>query len=1292
MAFAEKRSELSASMSAAAPALNGAPRKLRAFVLERDGGAPAEGVTVLAKRKIEGDSEEIVGVLASDAAGYVSFDLGENGADGVEELWLEAADEPDARVAIADPTRRTPSGDVAVLAVSPRSRDRRPAAARVSVQRPDLRDWELSPKSFVAPRELAVGEGGCQRPVPAGEPLCRLRFVQVVRRPALREGGLDIRGAGVRESGLEVGRSVLAERGLERTPGAVMVERTPAGLVSEGVMLDPAASDRDGQKLAPLLCDILELEQVWHDVGHSLGNVLYSLPLAPCESVDLAIIDASRSDYAIRTDDIVSTEDLDHELHRDRNIQESVALALKESQGGWSLMGGLAGAYQEGAGSATGTLGGAVSHSWGKRNLGGKSVQDLHDGTVQATDVVRTLNSTVIVQASQTEQHRLETRTVRNHNHCHALTIQYYEVLRRLKLETRLAGARPGILIPYRYLTFAVPTQPHPSIQPDPEDLRLVSRVRPVLERLLLRPELRPNFEAARRLLYFPTATPPPAPQPTPKIVPDPGAREVTGILFRLKRGQWGTAGGLKPQMPLSVRLTIRTRDGGIVPLTYTLPNYDQTLESGEAQVFDLGLEGDKSEDYLEWLSDHRVGFSRPIRRSELDEIQVHWLPHALLANPMWSFRGIDVRAMTADGPKPLLLVEATDPDDLAPQFRDFEAEGQRPFAIPPPAAETDKGDDEKDKDEDKEGGQPPQPTPEQDRALAWELIGHLHDHGEHYSARLLAAKSPGWFAHQLDELLGPQNELRESIDPQPVAVSGPYLVFPYNGSTDSPDYEAPPQESITSLPTRGLLAEAQLGSCNACEKRDVTRFWKWEESPCTEEPPAIEGVTPGFRGLAPNLEPTALPSSVVQITQPPAAPDPVGLAAALNLLGQPDLFRDMSGLPELGQLLSGLASGAVDLATAERLARQAKDKLGQGGGTDGRGPGIADHRSSQERYDDLQVAREVARVGPELGWDGQTTAAVTSGIVGGVGAALPPATDADGKPPLPLRLLNELVMGATSGTLASEPTLSDARTRGEKLPTRILSTMSKPEFFGMTPTDRADWYRRQLEPFTRQFRESSAAHSVPPQLVAGVIFAELIDITKEDVAQGLLLVTEGSVGIAQIQIKTAIDEKLFTDISKAEERDAWEEFLSSPLVPTSAHMLLWDTVLKKPGDELRMAVSRRLRTPQHAIDAASRYIRLHLERASGNRTKAWPVRHGFSWTGSPVSNPQDFYNFVSGTTLREREGGLAAMVAGIFNTPSVLRAGTLGPDDVPNAEFQADSARRIAGELFDLQLFRPSP
>src|SRR5262249_52764763 len=129
-------------------------------------------------------------------------------------------------------------------------------------------------------------------------------------------------------------------------------------------------------------------------------------------------------------------------------------------------------------------------------------------------------------------------------------------------------------------------------------------------------------------------------------------------------------------------------------------------------------------------------------------------------------------------------------------------------------------------------------------------------------------------------------------------------------------------------LPTRGVFAEAMLSHCNACEMRDVTRRWDWTEM-TTEEPPPITDVTPGPRGSSPDISPTQLPQNVIQIAQPPAAPDPTGLAAALRVMETPNIFRDLSGLQEVGSLLNTLASGAVtSLAGAQKLAQQAQQKL----------------------------------------------------------------------------------------------------------------------------------------------------------------------------------------------------------------------------------------------------------------------------------------------------------------------------------------------------------------------------
>ncbi|MBL0692077.1 hypothetical protein [Comamonas sp. JC664] len=99
------------------------------------------------------------------------------------------------------------------------------------------------------------------------------------------------------------------------------------------------------------------------------------------------------------------------------------------------------------------------------------------------------------------------------------------------------------------------------------------------------------------------------------------------------------------------------------------------------------------------------------------------------------------------------------------------------------------------------------------------------------------------------------------------------------------------------SVPTPGVFAEAVRGACNACERIDDTRFWRWEQSPLGE-PTAINPVSADSRYQTPqSTTPTALPQSLVSIQNAPAAPDPTGVGALLTALAQASPFANLTGL-----------------------------------------------------------------------------------------------------------------------------------------------------------------------------------------------------------------------------------------------------------------------------------------------------------------------------------------------------------------------------------------------------------
>jgi hypothetical protein len=196
-----------------------------------------------------------------------------------------------------------------------------------------------------------------------------------------------------------------------------------------------------------------------------------------------------------------------------------------------------------------------------------------------------------------------------------------------------------------------------------------------------------------------------------------------------------------------------------------------------------------------------------------------------------------------------------------------------------------------------------------------------------------------------LEQALQQHLDVLEGIDDRPLAISGNYVAFRYRGASAHSTATGGADdviEDIVTLPTRGLFAEAQIGSCNSCEKRDITRMWNWSEMPA-ETLPEMTGISPGPKGTAPAIAQGQLPSNVIQITQPQTAPDPTGLANVLGVLKTPDIFRDMAGLEHVSKLLGDMAKLATD-ANTQAMALQAKAKVDEmkteKAATDGGGAG----------------------------------------------------------------------------------------------------------------------------------------------------------------------------------------------------------------------------------------------------------------------------------------------------------------------------------------------------------------
>lgn len=873
-----------------------------------------------------------LGVLGTDHAGYLSFDLTRLPApiyqavvDAITARRKNLHAALDASVLVYPMAREELrfealaqgrfAPDAIVLKIEMPSPELPPIQRNLgllAMQNPGLTDWRLSPGSFAGNPGTLVGQDGCETLLPANVALQEFHGFQVVR---------------------------LAERSIQAN--------LPAG-VKLGLIHD--------------------YRMRWFPLGHSLGQILYSLPLAPGESVNLAVIDWTRRDDAQRQERTKLDEQIVHNEHRERTISEAVNAAIKETQKGSSFMAGLAessgiagtiGKFGVASGLA-GALGGGSSSTAGARDLAATTVQSLSDNISQASAAMRELQSTVVVHAVQEEHEAIETRTIVNYNHSHALTILYYEVLRHFRILTELFTRKAAVLVKMRQDWFD-----------DPNGETNILEYRAPLEAVLLNATLADGFNAIARIAHRKKVVVPPPPS-----LPLPGDRELS--LFRFEMATSGLVANLEEQgQSVGIfarllndpqpRIVLKNRAGPGATESDSLAPAGAFSQENAGNTFlavlPAGLNSVKWKDF--------TAVSIGINLNNVDDV---------------SFTRIKMTAISVDGGEIPLVDQNYAGGDLVIAKTSTEIIlAKLPSPPPPPPA-------------------PPRPPEEiEDEAKRGDLIEHLRFHKAHYSRAILLAQNTADRATALDAIVLPDGTtLLDQVENRPLEVIGEYLAYP----CANPDWtkrvddarrrlevpDVPPDERLVTLPTRGVFAEAKLGHCNASEEIDNTRFWDWQQSPIPHFAPEIAPVTAVTpQPQAPNLAPTPFPQSLVNIVTPPNAPDPTGLAAALTAISTPNIFRDMSGRAEVADLLKKLSDNSISIAQAAQQARGILSKEGAasigggggggaagGGGSGARAGGGAAPGSSaggamppNEQHDRMQVVRNAVQKGeltPEEG------------------------------------------------------------------------------------------------------------------------------------------------------------------------------------------------------------------------------------------------------------------------------------------------------------------------------------
>ena len=683
---------------------------------------------------------------------------------------------------------------------------------------------------------------------------------------------------------------------------------------------------------APAIGAIATYAQSWFAQGLTLGHMVHSLALAPGEATRLAVIDWTRKTTTTASESIDEGERLTNATNHVRaisEVQNAVAEEMQEGGSiatGWSKSSskskGFAASYGGGIAGMAGSIGGALgfggggsyasqsseteseatSASWsvGSRSVLAEMNQRVNDRTEQFATSVRNRRATAVREVSQSEHEQVSTRIVANYNHMHALTVQYYEVVQIYRVTVQLNRFDRALFLPFELLDFSTAS-----------GADLVARFRGELLAGALTPRAADLLLDDRGRIEVHSAVRVPRPITVADVAVAPASiGGMAGVAMRRAGGEVPLPDD-PPDEPPGVPPVVGdpVRPPRVVTrFTVVRPGPIAEVIPGDARITSIAFDD---------VVVDRVRLDQPGVAAEASTFLVAAgtgqvdFPQAVTA------RGIDAIHVARDS---AAAAEGS-------MVIRYESEGQQSFAVVPIAVLA---------------------TSAMQKVCFLhgdavgrraELLAHLQANRSHYTRVVLGRLDAASLALLLADVSWLGRPLADQVEPNPIAVSGNYLVL--RAPAEDGDASGLAQFAtwgdvlrdrridfgtqstrLVPIPTAGVFAEAVLGRSNSAEKLDITRFWNWQDSPIPLQPPEISPVATGSRGTTDDLKPGQLGAPVLGISAPTVLPEPAGLSAALSALANGSMFRDMAGLAGTQDVAKDASAGTLDAATeAGRIA-----------------------------------------------------------------------------------------------------------------------------------------------------------------------------------------------------------------------------------------------------------------------------------------------------------------------------------------------------------------------------------
>jgi hypothetical protein len=739
---------------------------------------------------------------------------------------------------------------------------------------------------------------------------------------------------------------------------------------------------------------VLTFKQVFKSDGYSMGDLVYSLPLAPGQKKLIVTYDWNRVDEATKIDDLTAEDRLTASISRDRDIDEIISGSLSEDvkggskskTSGWSVGGGVsAPAVGPVSVSVSGgyNSGKASSESWqqSSKDMTSSLHNKLKDSTQQSSSMLRSQRNTVIATAKQGESYSVTSEVVANHNHCHAVTMQYFQVLRHIVVEQELSDVQECLFVP---LTIA------------PFDAKKVLRWRQSLQNNLrlnrfskLGKELQKGFDSMERIdkNYVNFDVPP--------VVSDSKIREVYGSFkLRLNLNRPQDKSIADSQFGPAFQQALQSDNFMSEMVQRSLMNYQdvneanwtsysryfssfsvesiKSLFTGKSQIerdtiFYEQIAPEIAENYVQKLmltgmaqNINFVGFSIDGKWKKGEDLNIR-------INTIVPKNGTSIVLKRSDIPNLQIITKLNEPhidSQVTSGYINYRTSHYNGVFTNYISGST--------RSIDPQIGAfvytPLKPEEsfdfkKEDIRLSTQLLDHMNNenleyyhhviwyHGITPDRRYMMLDRIQLDSPDFTQVYAERGVLGRSVaslvENRIIALVGNCLVFPvaagYNldptyklKDSDTADESGMSFNSLLehyqpisetdgnykpsyriSIPTPGVFAEAVMGACNSCEKVDDSRFWQWEDHPI-DEPTAINPIDTSSRYQNPlNTQGRDFSTPVINIQNSPAAPDPTNMAGVFDLLGKSGTFKDITGTDATNANAMGALNAANSLAKA---------------------------------------------------------------------------------------------------------------------------------------------------------------------------------------------------------------------------------------------------------------------------------------------------------------------------------------------------------------------------------------